>query len=378
MTLPSEAVVRWLAACPVVPRPAEHVELRDAVGRVCAADVRSLVDSPPGEVAAMDGIAVTAAATTGLRLAAEAYDVVDTGDPLPVGRDAVVVREQVTRDGTVAVLAHAAVAGRHVRPRGEDVATGDLLLRAGSVLRPVDVALAAAGGHLHLPVTSRPHVVVVPTGDEVRPLGRPAAPGEVLDTNSLMLVAQAVEAGATAEALPVVPDDPAALAAAVRAACATADLVVVGAGSSAGRDDHTAEVVRSLGTVVVHGLAVRPGHPALVGVVDGTPVLGSPGYPVSAWLAFELLAVPLLAGLLGTAPRARPTTTARLATDVGSALDVDDWVRVAVRDGVATPLPGGAGALSSLATADGLLRVPAGTAACAAGDPVEVVLLRPT
>ena len=376
MTAPADALARWLRD--VVVLPSEPVGLADAVGRVCAADVRSLRDSPPAAVAAMDGIAVRAAESTALRLPAGAYDVVDTGDLLPAGRDAVVVREQVSYDEGAAVLVHAVVAGRHVRPRGEDVAVGDLLLSAGRVLRPVDVALAAAGGHTGLPVRRRPRVVVVPTGDEVRSPGTPTGPGEVIDTNSLMLVGLCTAAGALATTVEVVPDDPSLLADAVRAACAAADLVVVGAGSSAGRDDHTAGVLAVVGEVLVHGVAVRPGHPVVLGVVAGTAVLGSPGYPVSAALAFDLFAGPLLAALLGTTVPERPRRTVRLSLDLVSPAGVEDWVRVRLDASGATPLPGGAGGLAGLAAADGLLRVTADTASLPAGTLVEIALLHGT
>ena len=374
--LPREALALWLAARLLDALPAELVALRAAVGRVLAEPVVSLRDSPPCAVAAMDGIAVCASDSVRLRLGIKDFEVVDTGDPLPPGRDAVVVREQVTRDGPDAVLEHPVVRGRHVRPRGEDLTTGDLLLAAGTFLRPLDVAVAGAGGHTHLLVRRRPRVVVIPTGDEIRPLGSSTTAGEVLDTNSLMLVAQAVAAGASAVAVDVVRDDPAALTRAVRSAVLTADLVVVGAGSSAGRDDHTAAVVAALGTVVVHGVAVRPGHPVLLGVVAGVPVLGSPGYPVSAWLTFELLAVPLLAALLGTAVPGRTRVMASVAVDIESPVELDDWVRVTLVDGQAAPLSGGAASLAHLAAADGLLLVPAGVTGHRAGDPVEVVLLR--
>lgn len=373
MTLPSAALSAWLAAVTCAPLPVQQVDLLDAVGRALAADVRSRLDSPVCAVAAMDGVAVTAG--SGPRLGSDAFDVVDTGDPLPPGRDAVVVKEQITADGSGILLPGPVAAGRHVRPRGEDVSAGDLLLVAGTRLRPVDVALAAAGGHRSLPVRRRPRVVVVPTGDEVVPPGSTPRPGQVLDSNSVMLVAQAVEAGAHARSVEVVPDDPQLLAAAVRAAVAAADLVVVGAGSSAGRDDHTAAVLRGLGTVVVHGVSIRPGHPVVLAVVDGTPVLGSPGYPVSAALVFDLLAAPLLAALLGSTVPRRPTVTVPLAQDIASPAAVEEWLRVRLVKGAAVPVRAGAGGLASLAHADGLLLVPAGSTGAAAGDLVEVALL---
>jgi len=221
---------------------------------------------------------------------------------------------------------------------------------------------------------------VIPTGDEIRPIGSELAPGELVDTNGLMLVAQAREAGCEARAVPIVPDDPSRIRAALLEAAREADLVVVIAGSSAGRDDHTAAVVEAAGTLLVHGVAVRPGHPVVLGEAGGTPVLGAPGYPVSAALTFELFALPLLAALEGAAPVARPRATARLARRLASSMGADDWVRVRLgRVGgalVAAPLPRGAGVLTSLVRADGLLLVPAALEGHDAGEEVEVRLLR--
>jgi putative molybdopterin biosynthesis protein len=387
----AEALAAWSEACAAAGCPQRvepvMVALADAVGRVTAAPVWATRSSPPYDAAAMDGIAVLAADTVGasettpVRLDAEGYTVVDTGDALPGGRDAVVMREQVRYDAGVAELRAAAVPYQHVRTIGEDVSAAELLLPEGHRLRPVDVAAAAAAGATELSVRRRPVVAVLPTGDEVRPIGTATAPGEVLDTNSLMLAAQAEEAGCEAIRLGIEPDDPARIAEAVRAAAVGCDLVIVLAGSSAGRDDYTAAVVEGAGTLAVHGVAVRPGHPVVLGAVDGTPVLGAPGYPVSAALTFEIFAAPLLAGLEGAAPPERPRTRARLARKLASVMGMDDWVRVRLgRVGgavVATPLPRGAGVLTSLVRADGLLVVPAPLEGHHAGEEVEVALLRP-
>jgi putative molybdopterin biosynthesis protein len=384
----AEAAAAWREACAAGGCP-ERVEpvsapLDAAVGRVTAEPVWATRSSPAFDSAAMDGIAVRAADTAGASetvpvLLADSV-VVDTGDPLPAGYDAVVMREHVHRVGDRAEIRGAVPPHQHVRSIGEDVSATELLLPEGHRLRPVDVAACAAAGAVALRVRRAPHVVVVPTGDEIRPVGTDTAPGEILDTNSLMLVAQAREVGCTAEATAVVPDDPAAITAALRAAAARADLVVLVAGSSAGRDDHTADVVAGAGVLAVHGVAVRPGHPVVLGVVDRTPVLGAPGYPVSAALTFDIFAAPLLAALEGAAPRERPVTTARLARKLASSIGSDDWVRVRLgRVGgevVATPLPRGAGVLTSLVRADGLLVVPAGVEGHHAGEQVRVELLR--
>jgi molybdopterin molybdotransferase/putative molybdopterin biosynthesis protein len=386
----AEALAAWRAACAAAGCPdrvdAVRIELADAIGRVTAEAVWATRSSPPFDAAAMDGIAVRAADTVGasdtepVLLDPGSYVVIDTGDPIPEGLDAVVMREDVHYEDDRAELRAAAVPYQHVRSIGEDVSATELLLPAGHRLRAVDVAAAAAAGATSVVVRRAPLVAVLPTGDEVRPLGAETGPGEIVDTNSLMLAGQAREAGCETLVLDIAPDDPERIAAAVRAAAARSDLVVVVAGSSAGRGDHTAAVVERLGTLAVHGVAVRPGHPVVLGTVDATPVLGAPGYPVSAALTFDIFAAPLLAELEGAAAAERARARARLARKLPSPMGMDDWVRVRLgRVGpglVATPLPRGAGVLTSLVRADGLVVVPAGLEGHHAGDEVDVMLLR--
>jgi len=386
----ADALEAWRSAraaegCPAR-LPAIRIRVEDAAGRVTAGPVWATRSSPPFDAAGMDGIAVRAADTLGASettpvwLEPDAYDVVDTGDPMPDGRDAVVMREHVHYRGGAAELRAAVPPYQHVRSIGEDISAAELLLPEGHRLRAVDLAAAVAAGATHLSVRRAPVVVILPTGDEVRPIGTPTGRGEILDTNSLMLATQAREAGCEAHCLPIEPDDPAGLAGAVRGAVSGCDLLIIVAGSSAGRDDYTASIVAQLGTLAVHGVAVRPGHPVVLGVVEGTPVLGAPGYPVSAALTFDIFAAPLLAELEGSMPRRRPRARARLARKLASPLGMDDWVRV--RLGmvggamVATPLPRGAGVLTSLVRADGLLVVPAGLEGHHPGEEVDVELLR--
>jgi putative molybdopterin biosynthesis protein len=382
----------WREACAAAGCPprvdAVLLPVGEAVGRVTAESVWARRSSPAFDSAAMDGIAVHAAATVGAAettpVLLDDFAVVDTGDPLPPGYDAVVMREHVhhTPDGR-AELRAAVPPYQHVRSIGEDISATELLLPAGHRLRPFDVAACAAAGAVELVVRRRPRVVVIPTGDEIRPVGTDLAPGEIVDTNSMMLAAQAAEIGCEARTTGIVADDPDLIAAAVREAAVDADLVVLIAGSSAGRDDYTARVVAAAGSLAVHGVAVRPGHPVVLGTVAGdpaTPILGAPGYPVSAALTFDIFAAPMLAGLEGAAPRERPATTARLARKLASAIGSDDWVRVRLGrvggDVVATPLPRAAGVLTSLVRADGLLVVPAGVEGHHAGEQVRVELLR--
>lgn len=384
------ALELWLTACATVGCPERldtiQVPLAEAVGRVTAAAVWATRSSPVGDAAAMDGIAVLAQDTAGaspttpLRLPAEQFVVVDTGDPMPDGCDAVVMREHVHVVDDEAEIMAAVPPYQHVRSIGEDVSAGELLLPQGHRLRPVDVAAAAAAGQTELEVRRRPRVAVIPTGDEIVPVGSPPEAGAILDTNSLMLVAQAQQVGCEAWAEPIEPDVVEGIKRAVRAAAAKADLVIVIAGSSAGRDDYTARVVAELGVLAVHGVAVRPGHPVVLGAVDATPVVGVPGYPVSAALTFELFVARHLAALEGAPASHRPEAPARLARKLASVVGMDDWVRVrlgAVAGRVvASPLPRGAGVLTSLVRADGLLLVPAGVEGHHAGDEVSVQLLR--
>lgn len=388
------ALQAWMDTCEAAGCP-ERVDsvslpLEEAVGRVTAQPVWATRSSPVGDVSAMDGIAVLAddtrgaTQTTPLQLEPTAYVVVDTGDPIPEGLDAVVMRENVhyvaVGAGEAAEILAAVPPYQHVRSIGEDVSAGELLLSEGHRLRPVDVAAAAAAGATELVVRRQPRVAVIPTGDEIVPVGSPPKQGEILDTNSLMLVAQAREVGCEAWSTPIQPDVVEQISAAVRDAAATADLVIVVAGSSAGRDDYTARVVAELGALAVHGVAVRPGHPVVLGAVDSTPVVGVPGYPVSAALTFDIFAAPLLATLEGAAPQHRPEVSARLARKLPSVVGMDDWVRVRLGSVggqvVASPLPRGAGVLTSLVRADGLLLVPSGVEGHHAGAQVSVQLLR--
>ncbi|MGB8960471.1 MAG: molybdopterin biosynthesis protein [Pseudonocardiaceae bacterium] len=386
-----QALDAWRASCEAAGCPTrvgtQRLGLAEAIGRVTAGPVWARRSSPAFDSAGMDGVAVRSVDTVGASettpVTLTDFDVIDTGDPLPAGRDAVVMREHVHLvgpDSQSAELIAAVPPYQHVRSIGEDVATGALLLAQGHRLRAVDVAAIAAAGITEVLVYRRPVVAVLPTGDEIRPLGCEPGIGEIVDTNSLMLAGQAGEHGCDVLSLPIEPDDPERIAAAVLAAAQCADLVVIIAGSSAGRGDHTASVVARMGTLVVHGVAVRPGHPVVLGVVGTTPVLGAPGYPVSASLTFDIFAAPRLAALQGTTTVSRQTVTARLARKLASPLGMDDWVRVRVgRVGgriVATPLPRGAGALTSLVRADGLLVVPAGLEGHHPGTEVEVQLLR--
>jgi putative molybdopterin biosynthesis protein len=387
----AEALARfWQAlaeADALRPLAGEWVPVAEALGRVTAAPVWAKVSSPHYHAAAMDGYAVRAADTYGatetaplrLRLGAQAT-YVDTGDPIPPGCDAVIPIEQVqVRDGWVEILASVAP-WQHVRPMGEDMVATELVLPENHLLTPADLGAIAGCGHAEVLVRRRPRVAIQPTGTELVAPGSDLRPGDIIEYNSIVLAAQVTSWGAQPTRLPPLPDDRGLIRGAVEKALADHDLVIVNAGSSAGSEDYTAEVVAELGRLLVHGIAIRPGHPVVLGLVGGKPVVGLPGYPVSAALTSELIVKPLVYAWLGLREPRRPTMQATLTRKVVSPMGEDEFLRVSLgRVGervVATPLGRGAGVITSLVRADGIVRVPRFSEGFPAGASVTVELLR--
>jgi putative molybdopterin biosynthesis protein len=398
---PATAYSQWIDACAAAGwrgTPAvEQVPVRDGLGRVTAAPVHARWPAPRSACAAMDGIAIRAgpAVAAGVwQLAAASFTWVDTGDLLPTGTDTVVERERVQfgDDGSAQVTGPAP-RGLNVRAAGEDFPAGELLIPAGRRLRPADLAAAAAAGHATLGVTRRPVATIIPTGDEIRPVGSALGPGDVTDSNSLLLASRATETGAWPAVSDVQPDDPDAIAAEIRQAALAADIVLVIAGSSAGRSDHTATVMARAGGLAVRGVAVRPGHPVLLGyarpdlapadqAAAPVPVIGIPGYPLAAAVIFELFAVPMLAALQGEEPADRAGQRAQLACEWTSSPDVEDWVPVSLATApasqhsecpvVATPGKRGAGSISRLMRAQAWWPIPIGQGKFARGEYIEV------
>jgi putative molybdopterin biosynthesis protein len=413
---PQAAYAQWIDACAAAgwrgAPVAEPVPVSGALGRVTAVPVRARWPSPRSACAAMDGIAISASSadtvgsadtansadTAGAwRLASSLFAWVDTGDPLPEGMDTVVERERVRFDADgSAQITGPAPRGLNVRARGEDFQAGQLLIPAGHRLRPADLAAAAAAGHAVLEAARQPVAAIIPTGDEIRPIGSALGPGDVTDSNSVLLALRAREAGARPLVSDVQPDDPDALAAELRRAAHAADIVLVIAGSSAGRSDHTAAVIAQAGGLAVRGAAVRPGHPVLLGHagpggIPAVPVIGVPGYPLAAAVIFELFAVPLLAALQGGQLPDRVWQRVQLACDWTSSPDVEDWVPVSLTgpasrtsapvgldDGgtaLATPGRHGAGAISRLMLAHAWWPIPIGQGKFTRGDHIDVQLI---
>jgi len=381
-----------LARAGVRNRATEAVALDDALDRVTAAPVIARLSSPHYHACAMDGIAVVSARTAGaletapveLLIGSDAI-VVDTGDPLPDGFDAVIAIEQVEPrpNGRVAVRA-AAAPFQHVRAIGEDVVASEVVVPALRRLGVADLAACATAGVATVEVVRRPRVAVIMTGDELVDVTTDApAAGAILDSNGVLLRACVRSYGGEVALARRVPDEEEALVAAVRDAIAAADVVVVNAGSSAGRDDYTARVFARFGDVVVHGVAIRPGHPLVLAVARDAviPLLGIPGYPVSAAICADLFLRPLLERL-GRRDAADPSVVeVELTRKLYSPLGEDEYVRaVAARvDGrlVATPLRRGAGVITSLSRANVLVTIPRFSEGARAGTRMNARALRP-
>jgi putative molybdopterin biosynthesis protein len=370
------------------PLPGERVSLDEALGRVTAEPVWAKISSPHYHASAMDGYAVRAADTLGatetrpvrLRVPEQALPV-NTGAPFGEQYDAVIMIENTQPVGEDQIEIRAPVAPwQHVRMMGEDMVATELILPANHKLRPHDLGAIAGCGHTDVLVRRRPRVAILPTGSELVPPGDQPKPGAVIEYNSIVLGAQVREAGGEFTRWAALPDDADAIRAAILAATAEHDLVLVLAGSSAGSRDFTARVVRETGTLLVHGVAVRPGHPVIMGVVNDVPVIGVPGYPVSAALTGEIFIRPLLYGWLGQMvpryERIKATLTRKIVSPTGD----DDFVRVTVGQvgarTLVTPLARGAGVITSLVRADGLLHVPRFSEGLDIGSEVEVLLYR--
>ncbi|MEA5078885.1 MAG: molybdopterin biosynthesis protein [Anaerolineaceae bacterium] len=391
----------------------EEIDLdENALGRVLSRAVTATRCSPHFHASAMDGYAVRAVETLNAGPTQPVTLVVgeqalycDTGDPIPVWADAVIpieVIESLDEQGQISapsevrkaarIRIRAAVTGwTHIRPMGEDIVTSQLILAAGTSVRPADLGAAAAGGACKLFVARKPRVGILPTGSELVKIGQTPDTGELTEFNSVVLAAMVQEWGGLARRYAIVADDYEAICLALQTAAAECDLVLINAGSSAGSEDFTSQAVERLGKLLVHGVAMRPGHPVVIGLLkcetvrqDGRkwiPVIGVPGYPVSAALTAEIFVQPLLSEWLGI-PQSEGIiqVDATLTRKVNSPAGDDDYLRVVLgyveNNLLAAPLSRGAGVTTSLSKADGILVIPRMTQGFEAGSRVKVRLYR--
>ena len=395
-----EALSKYLKALEGLLAPRfEEIAVEESLDRITSQAVFARYCSPLYNAAAMDGIGVTAAATAGAResnpvtLKAEKdFIPVDTGDPIHPPYDAVIMAEDLIEvdEDTVKILSSAA-AWQHIRPIGEDIVAGEMILPGKHRIRPIDIGVLLSGGTTRVEVFAKPRVAIFPTGTEIIEPDKTPKEGaafqkaafqkaEIIESNSRMFEAMVKKGGGEALRFPPIPDDYDKLKEAIRRAAAEQDMVLVNAGSSAGLEDFTVFVLRELGEVIVHGVAMKPGKPTILAVVNNKPVIGIPGYPVSAYLAYETFAAPVLSELSGRRGGAPQKVSAVLAKRLVSSLKHREYVRVKVGrvNGtlVAAPLARGAGAAMSLVRADGFCVISQNSEGIEAGENAPVKLYR--
>ncbi len=366
----------------------ERISVWEACGRVTARAVYAHICAPHYAASAMDGVAVSAkdtfgaTETTPITLNADQYIVLDTGDPIPEGCDAVIMVEDIVKndDGTITIH-DAAAPWQHIRQIGEDICAGEMILPGFMTVSPSAIGAMIAGGVLEVEVIRKPVVGIIPTGDEIIPPCTDPKPGDILEFNGSIFSAMVRSWGAEAKVYPIVPDKFDEIKAMVARAADECDLVILNAGSSAGREDYSVKVIRELGEVLYHGIAMKPGKPAILGCKGATPILGVPGYPVSGIIVIEELLKPLIDHWLKSPAAPRQYAKATLTRPVVSGLKYQEFVRVRmgyVGDKLmASPLSRGSGVVSSFMKADGIVEVSQGLEGYEAGAEVDVRLLSP-
>ena len=352
----------------------EKVSAEDSLGRVTAEPVFAAMSAPSYHSAAMDGIAVQAEVTYGtternpriLKMGQDALWI-NTGQAIPDDFNAVIMVEKVhaLNDEEVEIRSPA-YPWQHVRKVGEDIVATELLLPQNHSIRPYDMGALVSAGVYSLKVWQRPKVVIIPTGSELvhyKEKGREREEGQIIEYNSLILSGLVRECRGIPVVYDIVSDDEENIREVLkRAVVSEADLIIVNAGSSAGSKDYTSKIIGEMGEVLVHGVAMMPGKPTILGAIEGKPVVGNPGFPVSATLSFDQFVRPLLFGLQGYPPPKRRTISVQPSRDIPSKLGIEEFVRVNIgkvgEKTVATPLPRSAGSITTLTRAEGVLRIP--------------------
>ena len=365
-----------------------ELAVEDALGQVTGSPVFAAHSSPAYNAAAMDGIAVhfadlaAASDAAPVRLTGKQFAAVNTGNSLPKEFDAVVMIEDVHYLSENEVeLAIPATPWQHVRTIGEDIVATELILPVGHKIRPIDQGAMLATGVTKVLVKEAPQVLVIPTGSELIQPGITPVPGQIIEFNSRILAGYLNEWGAKAAGTSPVSDDKEKLRTAISNAVKRNDILIINAGASAGTRDYTSTVLAELGEVVVHGVAIKPGKPVILAIVDNTPVIGLPGYPVSAILTMRLFVHEMIYSFMDMQKPLAQWTTALMSRPIHSAMGVDEFVRITLgqvgEELMATPAGKGAGAVMSLVRADGILTLPAGSEGVGAGEEVQIELLRP-
>lgn len=384
----------------VPPLPgAEPAALLQALGRVLAGDLRAPLPLPPFFNSAVDGYAfrhadLAASGETRLPVVArlqagqESGGIIPgtairifTGAPMPAGADTVMMQEDAREEDGAVLLAPGLKRGANCRPAGEDVAQGAVALEAGRRLLPQDIGLAAALGLTSLSVRRRVRVGVFSTGDELAEPGAPLAAAQTYDSNRFTLLALLAGLPVEARDLGILPDRADATAAALAGAAATHDLLLTSGGVSTGEADHVKAAIDQGGRLVFWRLAIKPGRPAAMGVIGGTPVVGLPGNPVAAVVTFLHLARPLVLRLAGALPEPLPRFPAEAAFAYRKKEGRREYVRVRLIPGSGLPRAEkfareGAGLLTSLTQSDALAELPEEVTTVSPGDRIAVLPFR--
>jgi molybdopterin molybdotransferase len=381
--------------------PIVMASLEEARGLALAEDLRARFDSPPFDNSAVDGYAVRSedagepgrvfrvideapAGRPSARSVGEGEAIkIFTGGVIPEGSDAVVMVENTSGWGEEFELKKAAAPGQNVRESGEDVREGDVILKEGTEIGAPEVALAATQGYGDLPVYRRPRVVVLSTGTElVEPGTRELSPGEIYDSNSFAVIAQAHEAGAEARRLYAASDDAGVLREAVKEALESADVVVTSGGVSVGEKDLVKGTMLDLGVEQVFwGVKFKPGKPLFFGLRDDVRLFGLPGNPVSAMVCFELFVRPALMAMMGREDKERPRVSVYFEEDIKNQFGRMHAMRVTIvrtEKGYLARSVGaqGSGLVSSLTKADALALIGPESGGVRAGETVEAIVLR--
>jgi putative molybdopterin biosynthesis protein len=369
----------------------EIIKVSDSLGRITAKPVFAKYSSPFYHSAAMDGYAVrftdtftASESSPALLKSGETAVYVDTGDPMPEGFNAVIMIEDVNVAGEYIEIYAPVTPYQHVRAIGEDIVATELIIPENHRIRPVDIGAMLASGHTDISVVRKPKIAIIPTGtelvepDDVRL--RPPKPPEIIEYNSMLLSGHAEEIGAETIRFNIVKDDFEEIKKTIADACKLSDIVIINAGSGRGSEDFTASAIKDLGDLIINGISIKPGKPFIAGFIDKKPVLGIPGYPVSAYLTFQLFVKPLIERLLAIPDKTKETVTATISRQLSSPLGVDEFIRVKVGivgdKYIATPVGRGAGLLMSIVRADGMIKIAANSEGLRAGTEVEVELIR--
>lgn len=387
-TIPvEEAREKYFAALePVLSVKLETVPVTESLDRITSTAIYAKYSSPLFNASAMDGIAVkaddtkSASETNPVILKEDQYQIVDTGDPIHPPFDAVIMAEDIVEvEEGVKIIASAAP-WQHIRPIGEDIVSGEMILPGNHKIRPIDIGVLLSAGILEIRVVKRPDVAIFPTGTEIIEPEDDPEDGSIIESNSRMFENMVTVAGGIGHRFPPIIDDYEQILSKVSKAVDEYDMVIVNAGSSAGTEDYTVHVLRELGEVIVHGVSIKPGKPVILAIVRGKPVVGLPGYPVSAYIGFENFVTPVLQMMGRRSERIADTVEAVISRRLVSSLKHKEYVRVKVgKVGdkfVAAPLARGAGAAMSLVRADGFCVIEQTSEGVEAGESVNIELYR--